>query len=172
MKMLFIHTLLFTGLVIGASCKKSTIPIFSSISASVNGQPYRNSSCTSCIGGGSGINEYLSNGILNIGSEMVASSGHDYLDFVVQNVTTPGSYSLSLAGPTSNYARFETILSGQSSTTYVTDTSHGGTVVVTKLDTAHHIIYGTFQFDVVNTANSTDVVHVTNGQFTILYTTP
>jgi hypothetical protein len=171
MKML-VHILIFTGIILGLSCKKSTTPIVeSSISASVNGQTYHNTYCISCLGGGSGLSQYFSNNVLNINSEM-AASGFNHLNLTLQNVTGPGTYSLSLMGKSSNFASFELIPNGQSTTTYVTDNTYTGSVLVTKFDAGHHIISGTFQFDAVNTANGADVVHVTNGQFAILYTSP
>lgn len=160
--------ILFTGLLIGPSCKKSPIPVVSSISATVNGQPYHNSSCTSCLQG-LGIADYFSDNVVNINSEMIAS-GFVRLNLTVQNVTGLGSYSLSLMSATSSFASYKLYPTGQTTTTYVTDATHSGTIVITKFDTVHHIISGTFQFDAVNSTNSSDVVHVTNGQFTILYT--
>jgi|SRR6185312_267057 len=169
MKMMVINFLTLAGLLLlSPSCKKSQPNSFeSSVSATVNGQAWHNSSCTSCIGGFTGIVlSYESNTVV-LTAEMKTSSNDTFMDLVIKQVSGPGQYIIS----DSNYADFRTS-SGIIIINYKTDVSHTGIVNITRFDTVNHIISGTFQFDGANQANSADVTHVTSGSFAVSYPLP
>jgi len=48
---------------------------------------------------------------------------------------------------------------------YDTDSLHYSSLKITRFDAVNKIVSGTFSFDAVNSINSTDVMHVTNGKF-------
>lgn len=50
---------------------------------------------------------------------------------------------------------------------WITGTSYGGSVQVTKFDVANKIISGTFEFKAANTANASQFITVTDGRFDV-----
>ncbi len=54
---------------------------------------------------------------------------------------------------------------------YITNSKFNGSINITRLDTANHIIAGTFEFTAENTNGSGETVKVTDGRFDINWST-
>lgn len=87
-------------------------------------------------------------------------------------VTGPGTYQLNTnatypGGPTSYGYHVKRRVNPLDE--WITSTTQTGSVVITKLDTANHIVSGTFQFNAQNIMNAAQTIAVTEGRFDIKY---
>jgi hypothetical protein len=48
---------------------------------------------------------------------------------------------------------------------WITNSTHTGSVTITKLDTVNNIVSGTFEFDAASTDDSAEPINVTDGRF-------
>jgi hypothetical protein len=110
-----------------------------------------------------------SNGDLRIKAQNFSSSPTETEFYIfVKGVTAPGTYLLNsnviypstLASNAYYVKRKITPLNE-----WITSSSATGSVTITKVDAANHIVAGTFQFNAVNLSNPADILTVTEGRF-------
>ncbi|MDB5251714.1 MAG: hypothetical protein JWP27_883 [Flaviaesturariibacter sp.] len=112
-----------------------------------------------------GASGYLINA-RNFGSSPTETEFEIYL----ANVTGPGTYQLN---QDAGYERrgisygFYTERRGMPKHQWITSSSATGTVVITKLDLANHIIAGTFSFTARDTYGDAGPITVTDGRFDV-----
>ncbi len=115
-----------------------------------------------------GTRPLLAVGGLEVGQYYVRA-----ITLYICGVTAPGSYTLASIN-TGSYATWEDsegILGdpGYTVSSSATDTTHQGTVIVTRFDPGTRTAEGTFSFDTFTQA-SQGAVHVTGGHFSVRYT--
>ena len=87
-------------------------------------------------------------------------------------LTTTGTYELNTSGTvispkTLKFGEYIEDNGGANQKIFGTDSTHTGTLVITKLDTINRLISGTFNFTALQDGG-TAVINVTDGQFTDL----
>ncbi len=110
-----------------------------------------------------------SNGDLRIKAQNFSLSPTETEFYIfIKEVTAPGTYLLN-----SNVSYPSTLASNAyyvkrkltPLNEWMTSSSATGSVTITKVDAANHIVAGTFQFNAANLANPADVLLVTEGRF-------
>lgn len=94
------------------------------------------------------------------------------ISIVYSPLTTTGTYelntSVSVISPkTIKLGEYIEDPGGANQISYETDSTHTGTLVITKLDTINRLISGTFNFTALQDGG-TAIINVTDGQFTDL----
>jgi hypothetical protein len=92
-------------------------------------------------------------------------------EILLKNVTGPGTYPLNQTtaiypNENASYAMY-TLQKFQLVSQWVTSSTNGGQVVITKVDPDNKIIAGTFQFTAADTYGTASPVNVTDGRFDI-----
>lgn len=92
--------------------------------------------------------------------------------FRLFGVNGPGTYPLNMntsypSGPSSYGYHVKRRLSPLDE--WITSAAQTGFVTITRLDTAAHIVSGTFQFNAENLVNAAQTISVTEGRFDVKY---
>jgi hypothetical protein len=93
-------------------------------------------------------------------------------DITVVNMTSTGTYPLNADASHPNYNNsygYYVKRNLSPINEWITSTSHTGSVTISKLDLANHIISGTFQFSAGELTNPASVLNVTDGRFDVKY---
>ncbi|RYY96556.1 MAG: hypothetical protein EOO11_13170 [Chitinophagaceae bacterium] len=113
---------------------------------------------------GSGANSYYINA-----RNFSKSPTETEFEIYLQNVTKEGTYYFNTntqirPGQTGSYAYF---VERRSTPKYqwITNSTHTGSVTITKLDIANHIIAGTFAFEAEDMSGDAAPIQVTEGRF-------
>ncbi len=98
----------------------------------------------------------------------------DNVIIAIDSLVAPGIYLLNTRTPPypaqtpyPNHGAYLT--SRPAAATYVTGPAHTGSITITRLDTAAHIISGTFSFTAGPYSGTTNTVQVSDGRFDINY---
>ena len=101
------------------------------------------------------------------------SSSPNEKEFLIRlkDVTAPGTYLLNSnvvhPSATASYAYYvKRYFTPQDE--WITSATHTGSVTISKIDTAAHIVSGTFQFSMQNIYNEPEPLSVTEGRFDLL----
>ena len=90
----------------------------------------------------------------------MAAKGGGYVDIILRNRLSPGTYALG-DGQSGNYSAYTV-----SGNTHYTDASHTGTITLTRLDTIAKIAAGTFEFTAIHYQSGKTVV-LSKGRFDV-----
>ena len=88
-------------------------------------------------------------------------------EIVVTGVTGPGTYLLNnnVSLPASSSYGYYVKRKVTPENEWLTSASYSGSVTITKLDAANHIVAGTFQFTALNLYNTPQPISITEGRF-------
>ena len=115
---------------------------------------------------------YLGTTLFLKAQNFASSPTETEFDITVLNLTSTGTYPLNVDAVHPNYNNSYGYYVKRNLTPineWITSTVHTGSVTITKLDTANHIISGTFQFSAGELTNSAPVLNVTDGRFDVKY---
>ncbi len=103
------------------------------------------------------------------------NDGHDdAVILAIDSMTALGTYPLNTSTPPypaqTPYPNHGAYLTSRPAVaTYVTGPAHTGSITITRLDTAAHIISGTFSFTAGPYSGTTNTVQISDGRFDINY---
>jgi uncharacterized protein DUF6252 len=117
---------------------------------------------------------YFPSGVRISARNLASSPTETEFEFFINNVDAPGTYPLNTTtqvypNQTASYGYY-VLRTFTPKNEWVTSSTIGGAVNITKNDTVNHIISGTFQFDAVNMYGNPDTLHATEGRFDIKIT--
>ncbi len=179
--LIFIFCLFFFN-----SCKKNAIDALPPVTQNgantfgclVNGKPWVSTGKpaslfnrgTKAIEGGYILTSLLKDSARNNVSLMAERGDGTSIDIYINNVYKPGIYPLIFDTGTypANIVPFNYGVFFDITHLYLTNSSHKGTVIITKADTITNAVAGTFEFNGFNN-NTQQTILVTNGRFDFLY---
>ena len=132
--------------------------------AKVNGVPWQNKACWSCISGGGALDAVYEDGTLKF---FVVGENNDQkvrVGIIIKELKTIGSYQLLTRDLNFAYIFKNNIR-------HYTNINSLGTVTITKIDLTNKIISGTFEFTAEEENNPANTIKVTDGWFDIVYKT-
>lgn len=149
-----------------SACQKEKSPSPSganTVTATVDGKPFKKGACFSCIGAGSALVVYFPDSLFSLTAE---DGDHNLvIELILPSLKSTGLYTLS--SKDKNFA----ILYDYNTpyTRFTTSNINTGQINITKFDHQQKIIAGTFEFSAADNKNPTHTVTVTKGNFDVTY---